>query len=176
MIPNKKAEKPEKGGPVKKEPPKPIIIAVIVFLILVIVGLLFWISIIHKESKTLETRKTTEKKTAVKKPEQNMMHLRQLLYEFDPFFVTLSGSTQEKVFLKIGISAGLSSTELQLEIENKLPVLRRSIFQLLSSMTEKEINDLDGKAKLKKEITAKLNQMLSRGVVKDVYFSQFVVK
>lgn len=176
MSPEKKAKKPAKEEPGKKEPSKPAIIAVIVFLVLIIVSLLLWISVIHKEKKTLETRKTAEKKTVAREPGQGIVPSRHLLYTFDPFFVTLSSSTKEKIFLKIGISAGLSSTELKLEIEDKLPVLRRSIFQLLSSKTEKEINDLDGKHILKKEITAKLNQMLSRGVVKDVYFSQFVIK
>jgi flagellar protein FliL len=170
MTPNKKAEKPEKKEPETKEPSKPLIIAVIVFLVLIIISLLLWISVIHKEKKTPETPETT------REPEPSFVPSRHRLYTFDPFFVTLSSSTQEKVFLKIGISAGLSSTELQLEIENKLPVLRRSMFQLLSSKTEKEINDLDGKDRLKKEITANLNQMLSKGVVKDVYFSQFVIK
>ncbi|MFQ5672379.1 MAG: flagellar basal body-associated FliL family protein [Nitrospinales bacterium] len=109
---------------------------------------------------------------ATKKPEAPVLGV---MVPLKPFVVNLAG-TKGKRFLKVAITLELSSPEVNAEINENLQKIADSILILLSSKTFEEVYSVQGKFKLKDEITTRVNRFLVLGHVKDAYFTEFVIQ
>jgi flagellar FliL protein len=81
-----------------------------------------------------------------------------------------------KRYLKVTIQLEVGQEEDRLLIENHNPQLRDTILLLLSSQTLKEINTMEGKLELKQALLSRMIQILGDGVVRRIYFTEFVVQ
>ena len=81
-----------------------------------------------------------------------------------------------KRYLKVTIQLEVGKEEDKLLIENHNSQLRDTILILLSSQTLKEINTMEGKLELKQALLSRLKQILGDGVVRRIYFTEFVVQ
>ena len=81
-----------------------------------------------------------------------------------------------KRYLKVTIQLEVGKEEDKLLIENNNPQLRDTILLLLSSQTLKEINTMEGKLELKQALLSRMKQILGDGVVRRIYFTEFVVQ
>lgn len=81
-----------------------------------------------------------------------------------------------KRYLKVTIQLEVGKEEDKLHIENHNPQLRDTILLLLSSQTLKEINTMEGKLELKQALLSRMKQILGDGVVRRIYFTEFVVQ
>ncbi len=117
-----------------------------------------------------ETAAKEEKKAADAIPKDSLG----VTFELDPFVVNLAGESSR--YLKVVIVAQLSSPELAVEMENRSPQLKDSIITVLSSKTPEEILSVQGKYDLKMELIKRLNANISAGVVRDLFFTEFVVQ
>ncbi|NIQ01548.1 MAG: hypothetical protein GWM98_15110, partial [Nitrospinaceae bacterium] len=79
-------------------------------------------------------------------------------------------------FLKVTVSLELSAPEVHGEIKENLQKITDSILVLLSSKTFEEVYSVQGKFKLKDEITTRVNRFLVLGHVKDAYFTEFIIQ
>ena len=77
------------------------------------------------------------------------------------------------------------NTRIELEVEDAefLPqILKRdaqlkdSVISLLGSRTYEELTGLDGKTRLREELTARFNRLLPEGQVARIYFTEFVIQ
>lgn len=93
----------------------------------------------------------------------------------EPFIVNLA-EPGGKRFIKVTMEMELGSKEMDAEFKNKLPQFKDHIITVLSSKTMDEVITAEGKFKLKEEIMARINQNLKTGVVKNVFFTEFVVQ
>lgn len=93
----------------------------------------------------------------------------------EPFIVNLA-EPGGKRFIKVTMEMELGSKELDAEFKNKIPQFKDHIITVLSSKTMDEVITAEGKFKLKEEIMARINQNLKTGVVKNVFFTEFVVQ
>ncbi len=93
----------------------------------------------------------------------------------EPFIVNLA-EPGGKRFIKVTMEMELGSKEMDTEVKNKLPQFKDHIITVLSSKTMDEVITAEGKFKLKEEIMARINQNLKTGVVKNVFFTEFVVQ
>ncbi|DAB35554.1 MAG TPA: flagellar basal body protein FliL, partial [Sulfurospirillum cavolei] len=66
--------------------------------------------------------------------------------------------------------------KLQPEMDHKKSLIRDIIIRTFSSKTFEEVSTLKGKDKLKEEVLDKINENLSDGQVKNIYFTDFVVQ
>ena len=98
-----------------------------------------------------------------------------VMFTMDPFVVNLAGS-KGKRFLKVTTTLELSSPEVNPEFEENLQKITDSILVLLSSKSFEDIYSVQGKFKLKDEITTRVNRFLVVGHVKDAYFTEFIVQ
>ena len=98
-----------------------------------------------------------------------------IMFPLDPFVVNLAGS-EGKRFLKVTISLELSTPEVNLELKENIQKITDSILVLLSSKAFEDVYSVEGKFKLKDEMTTRVNRFLVVGHVKDAYFTEFIIQ
>ena len=150
-----------------------LIVIIVLLLILLIVGGLvayFLLSSNDEEQPQQQEPKKVEKKKKV----ENMTEIGPI-YPLDQFIVNLVSNSSSR-YLKCKIDLELDSPELQQEVDKKLPAIRDLIIRILSSKTVEEIQTAKGKEKLKEEIKRKINEILTTGEIRHVYFTEFVIQ
>lgn len=155
-------EKPKKSGP-------PMLIIIIVAALLVVGGGAFaYFKFFAKSDHKAEGEggHAETKKEEVKDPKELMMAL-------DPFVVNLGGPGS---FLKMTIQVEINSPLDKPFIEARLPVIRDSIVILLSAKSAETVASPEGKLKLKDEINIRINKALGKNLVKNVYYTEFVMQ
>jgi flagellar protein FliL len=98
-----------------------------------------------------------------------------VMYSLDPFIVNLAGSGGKR-FLKVTISLELSAPTVHTEIKQNAQKITDSILVLLSSKTFEDVYSVQGKFRLKDEITTRVNRFLALGHIKDAYFTEFIIQ
>jgi len=93
----------------------------------------------------------------------------------DPFVVNIA-ETQGERYLKIVIQLEISDPGVKSELEQIKPRIRDSILDLLTPKTSKDLMDLAGKQRLREDIAGRINNILQRGKVTKVYFTDFVIQ
>jgi len=79
-------------------------------------------------------------------------------------------------YLKATIEIEVSSKECVAELDLLKPKVLDSILGLLSSKNYSDIAGLEGKQRLKDEIALRLNNSLTKGQVRRVYFTEFLIQ
>lgn len=148
-----------------------IVIIVLLLLLLIIGGAVAYFLLSGDEEATDQPE---PKKIEKKKKVSDMAEIGPI-YPLDPFIVNLVSNNANR-YLKCKIDLELDSPELQQEIDKKLPAIRDLIIRILSSKTVEEIQTAKGKQKLKEEIKRKINEILTTGEVRNVYFTEFVIQ
>lgn len=97
------------------------------------------------------------------------------VYPLDPFIVNLADPVGNR-YLKVKLALQLESTMLQAEVEMKIAQVRDAFLLLLSSKSLAQINSTEGKLKLRSELMHRVNQVLKKGRVTTIYFTEFVVQ
>lgn len=98
-----------------------------------------------------------------------------LLYEMEIFVVNLSDPGGKR-YLKTKISLEYTGAELTDELKLRQPQLRDVVLLLLSSKTLEEIQGTEGKIILRRELVLRINQVLQKGKVRNLYFTEFVIQ
>ena len=119
-----------------------------------------------------------DRSVSARKPEAT--HVRQeaqlnAMLPVRPFIVNLARSGGKR-FLKVTLTLELNSPEVNAEINENMAKIVDSILLLLSSKGFEDVYSVQGKFKLKDEITTRVNRFLVSGHVKDVYFTEFVIQ
>ncbi len=149
-----------------------VVIIVLLLLLLIIGGLVAYFLLSGNDNP--EDQPQEPKKIEKKHKVKEMTEIGPI-YPLDQFIVNLVSNGASR-YLKCKIDLELDSPELQQEVDKKLPAIRDAIIQILSSKTVEEIQTAKGKEKLKEEIKRKLNEMLTTGEIRNVYFTEFVIQ
>jgi flagellar protein FliL len=99
-----------------------------------------------------------------------------LIYTMDKFVVNLGGSPKRTIRLEVNLE--MLSKEGFEEIMNSdsRAQARDRIVRMLNEQAFSDIEPIQGKLFLKDHIAREVNQILRKGIVKDVFFSDFVVQ
>lgn len=98
------------------------------------------------------------------------------IYTMDKFTVNLGGEPKRSIRLEVNLEMlGQEGFEEIMEPGNRARA-RDSIVRLLNEKQFAELESIQGKLFLKNKIATEINGLLKEGVVKDVYFSDFVVQ
>lgn len=99
-----------------------------------------------------------------------------LIYTMDKFTVNLGGEPKRTIRLEVNLQMlGQEGFEEVMEPENRAKA-RDRIVRLLNEKAFADLDSIQGKLFLKDKIAGEVNGILTHGVVKDVYFSDFVVQ
>ncbi|MBS1982977.1 MAG: flagellar basal body-associated FliL family protein [Bdellovibrionales bacterium] len=94
-------------------------------------------------------------------------------YINESFTVNLADSKGAH-FVKVDVAIEVEDANVKDEVKRLRPKIRDFINVILSSKNYEQVESSDGRAFLREEIRNKINGYLSRGQIKDVYFTQFV--
>ncbi len=99
-----------------------------------------------------------------------------LIYTMDKFTANLNGQPKRSIRLEINLEMlGQDGFEEVLTNDNKARA-RDSIVRILNDKTFSDLESIQGKLFLKDQIAVALNSILQKGVIKDIYFTDFVVQ
>ncbi len=96
--------------------------------------------------------------------------------ELDPFIVNLKSNGGPDRYLKSIIVLVLSNEPVKEEITNRIPQIKDSIITVLSSKSAEEVLSIQGKFDLKVAMIKRINAVISTGVVRELFFTEFVVQ
>jgi flagellar FliL protein len=97
-----------------------------------------------------------------------------IIYTMDPFTVNLNGYPKRIIKTEVNlVLLDKAGFEQVVRLGSKA---RDSIVRILNGKTFADLETVQGKLFLKDEIASRLNELLVEGVIKDVYFSEFIVK
>ena len=98
------------------------------------------------------------------------------IYTMDKFTVNLGGEPKRTIRLEVNLELlDHEGFEEIINTENRARA-RDRIVDLLNSKTFTDVETLQGKLFLKENIAYEINQLLPRGSIKDIYFTEFVVQ
>jgi flagellar FliL protein len=152
-------EEEQPAEPKKKSKLKLIIIASVVLIVVIagtVTGFYFF--------KSTEVKKSVAEKPIVL-----------TIWPMEAFVINIAETNGER-YLKLVMQLEVSDPDVVKELDQLKPRLRDSILDLLTSKTYKDLMDLAGKQRLREEIAGRINNILQRGKVTKVYFTDFVVQ
>lgn len=79
-------------------------------------------------------------------------------------------------FLRATMELELENDDLIKEIEKRLPQIRDCILMILPTRRYQDIQTVEGKIALRSEIVAKLNALLKKEAITNIYFTEFVTQ
>ncbi|MEO5361106.1 MAG: flagellar basal body-associated FliL family protein [Nitrospirota bacterium] len=161
-------EEPEATEPVKvqkKSSMKQIIILGAIILVVAGGGFFAYTKFFAKQEGGKEGAKEAEHKET--------KHGEQVLIAIDPLIVNL---TDKNRFIKLSLQIEVGDKKLEATMKEKMPLLRDAIIMLLTSKSFEAISGPDGKFQLKDEMLGRLNQALGSELIKNVYFTEFMVQ
>jgi flagellar FliL protein len=97
------------------------------------------------------------------------------LYSLDTMIVNLADRGGKR-YLRVTMALELSDPEAMTTIESRLPQVRDAILMILPTKNYEDVSTTEGKIALRKEIMEKINSLMTKGQVTNLYFTEFVVQ
>ncbi|HEC1770158.1 TPA: flagellar basal body-associated protein FliL [Campylobacter lari] len=97
-----------------------------------------------------------------------------VMYPLAPFTLNLLSDGGSR-YVKCTIQLEQNVETLTPELDKKVAIIRDIIIRTLTSKTFEEVSTTKGKERLKDELTGKINEVLTDGFIKNIYFTDFVV-
>jgi flagellar protein FliL len=97
------------------------------------------------------------------------------LYPLDTMIVNLSDDGGKR-YLRVTMALELSDPESVDTIESRLPQIRDAVLMILPTKTYDDVSTTDGKIALRNQIMEKINTLMTKGRVNNIYFTEFVVQ
>ncbi len=132
---------------------------------------LMWHRVQDLQAQTQKLQRPEEPKQSLIGKELQPQNLG-TLYPIESFLVNIA-SDQGPKFLQTQLELELADPAVEDELSRKKPALRDAIIVLLSSRSYKELREPTGMRKLRADLLRVINNLLSTGKVKDIYFTQF---
>jgi len=166
-------EEGEGTSPEKKGGSK-VLLIVIALLLLALLGVGGFLMFGSKDTGKGEGEAGTSTKEVELEEVQDPLKLGEIV-AFEPFIVNLSGEGGKR-FLKVTMQVEMNKKKLAEEVNNKMPQMKDMIITVLASKTVDELLTIEGKFRLKEQLLTRINSNLKTGVVKNVYFVEFVIQ
>ncbi|MGD1974112.1 MAG: flagellar basal body-associated FliL family protein [Desulfobacterales bacterium] len=152
-----------------------ILIGVVMVLMLGLGGGLF---MMWNKLSAMETRSQSAAENAEQGDQDASVPVEKLLgpvFSLDTFIVNLADEGGKR-YLRMTIDLELDSEELESEVKKRLPQVRDSILTILPTKRFDDISSAKGKTELRDQMLERINGLVVRGKVTNIYFKEFVVQ
>ena len=144
-------------------------IIIIVFAVLLLTGIGLFVGMKFLGGGDAESTAEAEGAAEEKKEEADLT-----VYTLEPFVVNLSGSGGRR-YLKMKMTVEMDGTKLE-KLTTQTYKIRDALIILLSSKTLEDISGAEGKYSLREEIKVRLDRIIGKDIIKNVYLLEFVVQ
>jgi flagellar protein FliL len=97
------------------------------------------------------------------------------LYSLDTMIVNLAGHGGKR-YLRVTMALELSDPEAEATIQSRLPQIRDAILMILPTKKYEDVSTTEGKIALRTQLLEKINSLMTKGRVNNIYFTEFVVQ
>lgn len=152
---------------------KKIISIVLIAINISVLGLgTFWV---YSSTLGYESPAITEKSLREPASLKEKFALAPMVYTMDKFVVNLSGLPKRTIRVQVNLDMiGPEAFQEIMDLENRAKA-RDKIVRILNEKTFDDLETIQGKLFLKDKIVEEVNRTLDKGLVKDVYFTDFVM-
>ena len=172
----------------KKKKGGSLVIIIVILLFVLLLGIMGVIAFLISSSSSDESsakpaveENAKEKATAAKQEANNAQKQRGsdftnigVMYPLAPFTLNLLSDNGSR-YVKCTIQLEQNTELLTPELDKKVAIIRDIIIRTLTAKTFEEISTAKGKERLKDELVGKINEVLTDGFIKNIYFTDFVV-
>ena len=126
----------------------------------------------------METRVQSTAEDAEQGDQDSSVPVEKLLgpiFSLETFIVNLADEGGKR-YLRMTIDLEMDSEELESEVKKRLPQVRDSILTILPTKRFDDISSAKGKTALRDQMLERINGLLTRGKVTNIYFKEFVVQ
>lgn len=134
--------------------------------------------LVHKSTLGWQRPEITEEKLEAEKIEGEKLgeDATGYVYTMDKFTINLNGEPKRTIRLEVNLSMlGKEGFEEIIDPDRRA-VARDRIVRLLNDKAFSDLESIQGKLFLKDKIAMEVNGILNKGIVKDVFFTDFVVQ
>ncbi len=166
-----KAEDSAKGGMNKKL----LLIVLLAFLVVVGGAGFFFMSggESEKKGKSNDSHAETEMEAdAEHEPDPEFVGP---VIDLEPFVLNLADRDQLR-YLKVAIKLQLDRPKEETDFTNKLPAIRDALLVLLTSKESRSLRTVDGKMLVRDEIGGRVNTIMKKGKIQQVFFTEFIIQ
>ncbi len=107
-------------------------------------------------------------------PEAEMESIGPVI-DLDPFILNLADREQLR-YLKVSIKLQLDRPEVETDFQDKLPAIRDALLVLLTSKEARGLRTIEGKMLVREEIGGRINSIMKRGKVRQIFFTDFIIQ
>ena len=122
--------------------------------------------------------KANPRGVAINIVQQETLNLK--TFGLDEFLLNLKSDDNSSRYLKTNISIGYADVkenkELEGELKDKKAIIRDTINSVLRSKKKEDFATNEQVEKIKKEIKDKINPLLQKGQIYNVYFSEIIIQ
>ena len=97
------------------------------------------------------------------------------VFSIKPFVINLAGSGGKR-FLRATMDLEMKDQATFDQARDQLPRVKDKILTIVSAKRFEDINTVEGKNKLRAEITTAIDALFSKGAVTNVYLTEFIVE
>lgn len=155
-----------------------IIIILVGVMMVFIIGLGGGLFMMWNKLSAMEAKAQVEAEGGENEAKDEPVPVEELLgpiFPLDTFIVNLADKGGKR-YLRITIDLELDSEELEAEVAKRLPQVRDSILTILPTKTFEDISSANGKTALRDQMLERINGLLARGQITNIYFKEFVVQ
>ncbi|AYD40676.1 flagellar basal body protein FliL [Clostridium fermenticellae] len=170
---------------VEKKGKRKLIILVLVLIIIVCVGVYLGYSLFLKDklgSEGVSAKQQQLQQTQAVQAGQTTQTITQQIvssktYELskDDILVNLA-DTDSSRYLKVNIYLGYDSKKLDSELEEKQPIIMDTVINVLRTKKAADISSAKGLETVKVELIQRINPLLQKGQINNIYFSNVLVQ
>jgi len=95
--------------------------------------------------------------------------------DLEPFVLNLADRDQLR-YLKVSIKLQLDRPEAETDFQNRLPAIRDALLVLLTSKESRALRTIDGKMLVRDEIGGRVNSIMKKGKIRQVFFTDFIIQ
>ena len=97
------------------------------------------------------------------------------MVDIEPFIVNILDDEGTR-YLKAALTLEAEGATGSQEVSQRMPQVRDAILLVAGNKTFNELRDLQGKLQLRAELLGRVNEILKRGQIRRIYFTEFVVQ
>lgn len=95
--------------------------------------------------------------------------------DLEPFVLNLADRDHLR-YLRVAIKLQLDRPEEETDFKTRLPAIRDALLVLLTSKESRALRTVDGKMLVRDEIGGRINTIMKKGKIRQVFFTEFIIQ